>query len=102
MLINQNLGIFVNNVNDISAILQLDQDTEYPLSNKKDINKIFYDDDSYALSIYHIVQAFAREKGYTLDRRELAMDIARMMYFEIDLLQVIIPYFLSKLLKLYS
>ncbi|XP_029033281.2 neprilysin-like [Osmia bicornis bicornis] len=84
-----NLEYEVDQNNTKRYVLTMDQDTEYPLSNKKDINKLFYDDDSYALSIYHIIQVFAREKGYTLNRRELAMDIAQMMYFEIDLLQII-------------
>ncbi|KAF3425022.1 LOW QUALITY PROTEIN: hypothetical protein E2986_10237 [Frieseomelitta varia] len=69
--------------------LNIDQETEYPLSNKRDLNKIFYEDDEYESGIFRIVQAFAREKGYTLNRRQLATDIAKMVYFEIELLRII-------------
>nr|XP_012141945.1 PREDICTED: neprilysin-11-like [Megachile rotundata] len=84
-----NIEYEVDQNNTKRYVLTLDQDTEYPLSTKRDINKVFYDDDIYALSIYHIIQAFAQDKGYRLDRRQLAIDIAKMMYFEIDLLQII-------------
>ncbi|XP_017787951.1 PREDICTED: neprilysin-like [Habropoda laboriosa] len=70
-------------------VLTIDQDTDYPLASKRDINKVFYDNDTYSRGIYHVVQAFAREKGYTLDRHQLATDISKMMYFEIELLQII-------------
>ncbi|XP_043516227.1 neprilysin-like [Frieseomelitta varia] len=70
-------------------VLTIDQETEYPLSNKRDLNKIFYEDDEYESGIFRIVQAFAREKGYTLNRRQLATDIAKMVYFEIELLRII-------------
>lgn len=70
------------------------------MSNKRDLNKIFYDDNEYAISIFRIVQAFAREKGYTLNRRQLATDIVKMMNFEIELLQVIIFFLRKKNYKL--
>ncbi|CAL7934008.1 unnamed protein product [Xylocopa violacea] len=70
-------------------VLTIDQDTEYPLSSKMDLNKIFYDDDAYAVGIFRIVQKFAKEKGYTINHHQLATDIAHMVYFEIELLQII-------------
>ncbi|XP_017877893.1 neprilysin-like isoform X2 [Ceratina calcarata] len=70
-------------------VLTLDQDTEYPLTSKRDLANLFYNDDAYALGIFRVAQAFAREQGYTLNRRQLASDIANLVNFEIELLQVI-------------
>lgn len=70
-------------------VLTIDQEVEYPLSSKMDLNEVFSDNNEYANNILRIVRAFAREKGYTLSRRQIVTDIARMIYFETKLLQII-------------
>lgn len=72
--------------------LQIDQATEYPLSRKRLFVNMFemflYDDDQFTIGIFRMIQTFAREKGYTLNRRHLIIDIVEMLYFELELLEV--------------
>nr|XP_033333845.1 membrane metallo-endopeptidase-like 1 isoform X1 [Megalopta genalis] len=70
-------------------VLTIDQDTEYPLSSKKDVVKVFNDNDTYALGIYRIIQIFARDKGYHVHQNQIINDVAEMVSFEIDLLNII-------------
>lgn len=74
-------------------MLQIDQAIEYPLSRKRLFMNIFemilYDDDQFTIGILRLIQAFAREKGYTLNRRHLIIDIVKMLRFKIELLEVI-------------
>ncbi|KZC09919.1 Membrane metallo-endopeptidase-like 1 [Dufourea novaeangliae] len=84
-----NIEYEVDQNNTQRYVLTVDQDTEYPLASKRDLGKIFNDDDTYALGIYRIIQAFAKEKGYTLNRRQLIDDVAKLVAFEIELLTII-------------
>ncbi|PBC33753.1 Membrane metallo-endopeptidase [Apis cerana cerana] len=74
-------------------VLTIDQATEYPLSRKRLFVNMFemflYDDDQYTLGIFRMIQAFAREKGYVLNRRHLIIDVVEMLYFELELLEII-------------
>lgn len=71
----------------------MDQAIEYPLSRKRLFMNMFemilYDDDQFTIGISRLIQAFARGKGYILNRRHLIIDIVKMLHFEIELLEVI-------------
>ncbi|KOX80630.1 Membrane metallo-endopeptidase-like 1 [Melipona quadrifasciata] len=69
-------------------VLTIDQETESSFSSKTDVNDIFSDNTRYSINIFRIVQAFAREKGYTLNLHQLVTDIVQMIYFEVKLLQI--------------
>ncbi|XP_054002612.1 neprilysin-4-like isoform X1 [Hylaeus anthracinus] len=70
-------------------VLTIDQDTEYPLATKRDLSKIFNDNDTYALGLYRIAEAFAKGKGYDLPQTQLINDVSKLVNFEIELLQII-------------
>ena len=70
-------------------VLVVDQDTEYPVANKRDLTKVYNDSHQYALGILRIIQAFATAKGYTLNRHQLAHDVSKMVSFEVELLKIL-------------
>ncbi|XP_043251661.1 endothelin-converting enzyme homolog [Colletes gigas] len=70
-------------------VLAIDQDTDYILASKKGKNAYANEKDMYALGLFRIAAAFAREKGYHLQKRQLISDMAKMEAFEIELFQIL-------------
>ncbi|XP_076628977.1 neprilysin isoform X2 [Colletes latitarsis] len=70
-------------------IIVIDQDIDYLLSSRKSKHANTYELDVYALGIFRIVKAFAKEKGYYLDEHQLFSDMTKMEAFENELLQIL-------------
>ncbi|XP_076288513.1 membrane metallo-endopeptidase-like 1 isoform X1 [Lasioglossum baleicum] len=83
-----NIEYEVDQNNTHQYVLTLDQEAEYPLSTKRDLSKIFNDNDTYAVGIYRIIETFAQNKGYHVHQHQLINDVAKMVAFEIDLLNI--------------
>ncbi|XP_017754560.1 PREDICTED: membrane metallo-endopeptidase-like 1 [Eufriesea mexicana] len=70
-------------------VLTIDQEAIYPLSSKIDLSEMQSYGGAYMICIMRVAQAFAEEKGYTLERKQLTTDVLNMMYFELKLIEII-------------